>query len=170
MKATTESLTDLLHVAAADDSTNALPFASTGGTCMLLYSEEQEGFGYYFPHDRDINRKETALPIFIANLRRSAPVPYGGPNEMSKQNSTYYGHGYIVQCDDLYVMGAGSFDRYADVYDGDAYLGVFTYNVAHFFDDRTFTYADKLTSIYNVPIESNINLRATYGDLYPRMS
>jgi hypothetical protein len=55
------------------------------------------------------------------------------------------------------------------IFDGDCFVGMFTANVAHIWKDSMLWDAARISTIYTVPIESDINLKATCGDLYPRM-
>jgi hypothetical protein len=57
-----------------------------------------------------------------------------------------------------------------DVFDGDAYPGVFTYNASHAWFDANTAYGARYVSIYYMPCLSSIDLKATYGDLYPKLS
>ena len=54
------------------------------------------------------------------------------------------------------------------MYDGDCHPGVFVYHAAHCFDNSVLISANKEVTIYYVPVESDVDLRATFGDLYTR--
>ena len=104
------------------------------------------------------------VPITVADLKKQA-TPYGGPNTYDTSSPDYYSHGNYcpIDPDDM-------FDRRKsiDVFDGDCYPGIFVYHAAHAHDNSVTLCLNKVTTIYYVPIESDIDLRASYGDLYTR--
>jgi hypothetical protein len=97
-------------------------------------------------------------PITVTNLKKNA-MPYGGPSSYKYNSPDYYSHGN-------YCRWTGNDS--ITVFDGDCYPGVFVYHASHAFDNSVLVNANKLATIYYVPLESDIDLRATYGDLYTR--
>lgn len=97
-------------------------------------------------------------PVTVANLIKNAN-PYGGPQSWEHNSPDYYSYGD-------YVKNTGTTD--INVFDGDCYPGIFVYHSQHAFDNSVLINANKGTVIYYVPIESDIDLTATHGDLYTR--
>lgn len=125
-------------------------YAATGGKCLLFSAKDGQTFGYLSSKEGTSN----IFPICIGNIRNTHPVPYGGYSEQSKINSVYYANGNFTDGTEL------------EVFDGDTYLCMFTYNAAHGFIDAKYWNIPKLGVVYTVPIESSINLRARSGYLY----
>lgn len=132
-----------------------------GGPCTILTAETDHGFGSYSCWGE--NARELAMPISVANLKKRTVNPYGGHSLRSFNNSTLFGHGNIVTIDSNNPSAT-----VMDVYDGDIFLGMFTYNASRMWQGDPYGKSARLATIYNVPIESSINLRATFGNLYPR--
>lgn len=99
-------------------------------------------------------------PIVVADLRKDA-IPYNGPDSYKEHSPEYYSLG-------LYQDGNDSAYSYTTTYDGDCFPGIFVYHSAHAFDNSIFINANKQTVIYYVPVESGVDLKATYGDIYTR--
>ena len=57
-------------------------------------------------------------------------------------------------------------DSSMEVYDGDCYPGIFNYCAAHAWYEPNMCCGVRMASFYSIPIESDIDLSATYGDLY----
>ena len=127
-------------------------YAATGGKYLLLQAKDDETFGYFNATGINI------FPIQIGNIKNAHAIPYGGDTEQSKLNSVYYGDGNFSK-----DVTPGS---YMDVFDGDTYLCMFTYNAAHCFIDEKFWNIPKMSVVYTVPIESSVNLKARSGFLY----
>lgn len=104
--------------------------------------------------------KEYPYPISVVDLRKRTYVPYGGTSDVAKQNSIYYSFGN-------YKKHESSSDT-IEVFDGDCYINIFEFISGHaWFSDRY--NGLMMPTIYRVPIESSIDLQATYGDLYTRL-
>lgn len=54
-------------------------------------------------------------------------------------------------------------------YDGDCYCGLFVYNSSHSYYSSVYESA-MLPTVYAVPLYSRIDLKAVYGDLYPKLT
>ena len=104
--------------------------------------------------------KEYPYPISVVDLRKTIYVPYGGTSDVAKQNSIYYSFGN-------YKKHESNSDT-IEVFDGDCYINIFEFISGHaWFSDRY--NGLMMPTIYRVPIESSIDLQATYGDLYTRL-
>lgn len=123
---------------------------STTGKCIVFKLQSQ------YPTTTTSN----IAPIVIADLRKDA-VPYNGPESYKEHSPEYYSFG-------LYMDSDPQSYSYITTYDGDCFPGVFVYHAAHAFDNSVFINANKMTTIYYVPVESGIDLKATYGDIYTR--
>lgn len=97
-------------------------------------------------------------PITVSNLKKSA-YPYSGPESYKQNGPEYYSHG------NYRLKNQNSIT----VYDGDCFPGVFVYMSEHAFNGELFPIANKSTVVYFVPLESDINLRATCGSVYTRV-
>lgn len=142
------------HAQIMSNTYGLVRYAATGGKYLLFSAEDTStGFGYFNSPNDDI------FPIQIGNIRTNHPLPYGGNSQQSKLNSVYYANGNFVK--------GAQINAESDVFDGDTYLCMFTYNAAHCFIDAKYWNINKACIIYTVPIESSINLKARAGTLYP---
>lgn len=133
-------------------------YAATGGKHILFPTSEKGGFGYF-------NSTDGIFPIQIGNIKNTHAIPYGGYSEASRINSVYYGYGNFTTGSEI------------EVFDGDTYLCMFTYNAAHYFADGKYVEEGdeetvhnlwnipRLSVVYTVPIESSVNLKARSGFL-----
>lgn len=139
------------------------PVSSTGKCIVFELNSEYPVFAGANAQDNNpwgLNPSYVLAPITVSNIVKRAN-PYGGPQTGKSGSSDYVSHGYFKK-----VQG---WLQYMDVFDGDAFPGVFVYNAAHCFDNSILIRKNKVASIYYVPIESYIDLRATFGDLYTRV-
>jgi len=127
---------------------------SSTGKCVLFELETSHNM-----YDGD-----KLVPITVANLKKQA-TPYGGPDTYDRNSPDYYSHGNYCP-----INKDNPFDirKSIEVFDGDCYPGIFVYHAAHALDNSVTICLNKVTSIYYVPVESDIDLRASYGDLYTR--
>ena len=130
--------------------------AGSTGQFILLELSSQIDFQNLGGND------EISVPII--NIRNTSSVPYGGYNSID--NSTYLSFGN-------YKYGTGTIS----VFDGDCYPGIFEFNVQHaWFDADIITKEGQYYNgvrqacVYKTPIESDIDLSATHGDLYSRLN
>lgn len=107
----------------------------------------------------------------IANIINTSVVPYGGDTETSKNNSVFYSFGdyqdYSADPDSPHYHGIAS-QATIETTNGDCYICNFVYNSAHCWESGTYK-ASMYPTVYIFPVESSINLKASYGDLYTRM-
>lgn len=129
------------------------PVSSTG-KCIVFKVDNP------YP-EPSISNDDCVAPITVTNLRKYA-IPYNGPESYEKNSPDYCSYGNYS------TSGNGGWVPIT-VFDGDCYLGIFTYHSAHAFDNELFITIPKAAIIYYVPVESSIDLKATYGDLYTRV-
>jgi len=124
----------------------------TGGKCVLFKMNNPIYPYLYTPLNKDY--MGAALPIQVANLVK--PVhPYGGFNERAIKDSVYYQYGAYWSADSPSVINF----KY-----GDCSAVLFTYNCSHNWYDAQYPGATKMGTVYMVPLESDIDIRGTYGD------
>ena len=124
----------------------------TGGRC-ILFKMKNTIYPYLYTPDAH-SYWGNGFPIHVANLVK--PVhPYGGFDKRSIENSTYFQYGAYWKADDPKIV---------DFKYGDASAMLFTYNCAHNWYDVYYPCATKMGTVYMVPLESDIDIRGTYGD------
>lgn len=99
----------------------------------------------------------TLAPITVANVIKQC-YPYGGYTSSAINNSQYYSFGD-------YVRNTGA-DSSITVRSGDGYVGLFRYNAAHVWNTAQEQYAVKMSTVYIVPIQSDVDLNAQHGEYY----
>ena len=99
------------------------------------------------------------FPIINIKTKQS---PYGLDFD-ANQTRAYVGFGNFMLYDSTTLNGI-------DVYDGDCYPGVFVYNASHAWYEPNTPYGIRQCGIYAIPVESDIDLSATYGSLVTRLS
>lgn len=127
------------------------------------------------------------FPIAIVNLRVKNPDPYRRSQTESFNYSTFYSEGnlFSAMTNDSTANTHEPSDEFQhitdedpqehsntvshDIFDGDTYGGMFTYHAGHLWDDQYMYNCPKHGVVYTVPVESSIDLAATYGDLYTRI-
>ena len=128
---------------------------STTGKCIVFELEDEHSV---------YTDSDVLAPITLSNLVKQA-VPYNGPESHDTNSPDYFSQGYYKAIDQPHE----TYQIYSmDVYDGDCHPGVFVYHAAHCFDNSVLISASKSATVYYVPVESDVDLRATYGDLYTR--
>lgn len=128
----------------------ALSPISAGGKVMLINVDRIHN---------DID-SDSVLNITTLNLVKPA-IPYGGLNEESILSSRYLSYGNFVKITDEDKQDVLPS---IDVFSGDAYIKMFTYNAAHAWSSEVYTKCVKVASIYKVPIESDIDLQGQYSN------
>lgn len=152
-----------IHYPATDDDD---PNFEDEGACLanIMYPISGGGFLMLFKIDGNPmtkfqlfeNNGSPVVPgIVVTNLMKRA-TPYGGYNEYAIKNSVYYSHGN-------YSVGSGSII----VKDGDCKYQQFVYHAAHCYYDAEYSNnTQRMATIYDVLIESPIDIAAQYGNLY----
>ena len=102
---------------------------------------------------------QAVLNFPVVDIRRKNSIPYGGRNGVDY--SSYISSGSVIDIS----KGQTSMS----IYDGDSYPGVFVYNAAHAWYYPSAPGAVRQATVYVVPIESDVDLSATYGELYTRL-
>lgn len=135
------------------------PIGSTGKYILIDLNED-------IPFSDISSSDNFAMTVPVVNIMRRSPNPYSGTNTI--QSSNYIQHGYYKE----YTEG-GNND--IDVFDGDCYPGIFIFNAQHAWYDASLITKEgqyfnpvRQSCVYIVPLESDIDLSATYGDLYNR--
>jgi hypothetical protein len=87
---------------------------------------------------------------------------YDGYTDYARRNSTYYSFG------DYYGLNATDTDNNIDyinipVTSGDCYLRMFYYNAAKTFYTDKARYAPNMTTVYQIPIETDIEINFETG-------
>lgn len=107
----------------------------------------------------------TSPRVYIANIKQHA-TPYSGYNQSAISNSKYYSVGNYVKLPDV-PDNVNVIKTQIKIKGGDTFFGNFKYNALHWWYDSTYNrQVNKMTTIYEVPIESDVNLRATFGYLF----
>jgi hypothetical protein len=89
-------------------------------------------------------------------LRKKGIVPYGG--EGSIKTSSYMSAGNIAKEGNV-----------IQVFDGDCYPGLFVYNASHAWYEPNMPAGVRQAGVYMIPVESDIDLSATWGDTYNKI-
>jgi len=132
-----------------------LPIGSTG-KCMVMTIDS--------PMDVHYSISKMYTPVM--EIRKKA-VPYGGPSTIDY--SVYISYGNYMKMETSSSTMFTEPDWYADVFDGDCYPGIFTYHASHAWYDAGTAWGVRNTTVYYLPVESDVDLSATYGDLYPNL-
>ena len=136
----------------------------TGGKCILFKLNDKIAFNqnnfYYLKYTSQSSLNKFA-PIHIANIVKDVH-PYGGYTKHAIDNSTYISTG----CFESVGNPSEWQPRASNVKAGDAYVGIFKYNAAHLWDDAQYKNVTRMATVYAVPIESDIDLTAQYGDTF----
>ena len=115
-----------------------------GGKLILFHTDENLdtlGSEYYVPS------------VTIANITKHT-IPYNGYNKSSIDNSSYISFGDYTN------------ENSISVYSGDTKNCIFTYNALHTWYDSTYKNCIKMSSVYAIPVETDIDIQAQYGLLY----
>lgn len=135
----------------------------TGGKCMLIKFDRNYmcvgNDGSY----RMQNVENTFAPIHVANIIKRCS-PYGGYTKQAIQNSTYCSGGDTITKTQFDARTTTDYEIYAT--GGDSYIGWFKYNANHMWYDPQYITATKMASVYEVPLDMDIDIYAQHGSLY----
>lgn len=140
----------------------------SSGECMIINHDKVGTFCNMNRYSDITNNVESNANIDIystfakfpvLSLRSSNRTPYGG--RQSVDYSTYQSFGNSVQKNDTTAK---------ELYDGDCYPGVFIYNASHAWNEANCPGGIAQCNVYSVPLYSDIDLSATFGDLFPRIN
>lgn len=148
----------------ADKNYKYTPYYPIGGTgrCMALRLSES------YNYDQAIDYTEHNPNLHYVNFQtvniKTKPVPYGGKSTITQGNYLSFGNIGYKQTnpnDPSQIR-----DTELLIFDGDCYPGIFNYCAAHGWYEPNMPQGVRLGGFYSVPIESDIDLSATYGELY----
>lgn len=128
-----------------------------GGRFMLFDIEKSAGNGILDNITTDVYAY-SAPTIHVANLLKSAN-PYGGYNSYAIEQSKYSSFGNFVKVEHGQEVTA----QPIKVFDGDAFMSLFSYNASHIWHSSVYVQFAKMASVYIVPIESSIDLQAQWS-------
>lgn len=142
----------------------------TGGKCMVIKFNGNFLCGGQNSSYRMPATSGQFAPIHVANIVKLCN-PYGGYSKQAVQNSTYYSRGNNINKSefDVYMNrnGAAATDMYeVTASGGDSYVGWFKYNANHMWYDPTYITATKMASVYEVPLDMDIDIYAQCGNPY----
>ena len=142
----------------------------TGGKCMVIKFNGNFLCGGQNSSYRMPATSGQFAPIHVANIVKLCN-PYGGYSKQAIQNSTYYSRGNNINKSefDAYMNrnGAAATDMYeVTAVGGDSYVGWFKYNANHMWFDPTYITATKMASVYEVPLDMDIDIYAQCGNPY----
>lgn len=120
-------------------------FYPTGSIGKCIVFKLDSNFGIRYKED---------LYFSVVNIKKKT-LPYGGYDTIETGN--YMSFGNIVYKDQT--------ERITNVFSGDCYPGIFNYNASHAWEEANFYCGVRQAGFYSVPLESDIDLSATYGDL-----
>lgn len=150
---------------------------SSGKKCLLFKTNMSRGIGIdivsfqedYHPIQMTshMNQYTTDIsglaPVTIANLKNKSCIPYGGTSKSALNLNTYFSHGNYKK----YTKNQTNSSSIT-VFDGDVYNNMFVFISSHaVFSDVYFP--GSRVVVYSVPVESRIDLAATYGSLPPKI-
>ena len=132
----------------------------TGGKCILMKLNSAVTFtgqsyqGAYLYNEPMANG--SMAPIHVVNIVKQC-TPYGGYSKEAIQNSTFYGHGNMVTESDF--TSNQTYPLTVEAKGGDSYISFFKYNAIY-------VAATKQATVYEVPIETDMDIDADYGAKY----
>jgi hypothetical protein len=105
----------------------------------------------------------TSPRTYIANIKQTAE-PYNGYNKSAILGSKYYSVGNHIK---LPESNDNIIRTNLILTGGDTFFGHFKYNALHWWHNSVYNrQLNKMATIYDVAIESDVNLRATFGTLF----
>ena len=140
----------------ANDGWYTYPAGSTG-ECIAIELQNSKDF-YQI---NDSQRSSNEIGLYIVSIKHDV-TPYGGDDDYSKQNSKYISFGNVI-------LAHSSGIRSYSIYDGDCYPGVFVYNACHGYFEGGLGGGVTQSNVQIVPLYSDVDLSATYGDLFTNM-
>ena len=140
----------------------------SSGECMIINQNKIGQFCSMSKYSDITNNAESnwdnyTSSVFVKfpvlSLRSSNRTPYGG--RQSVDYSIYQSFGNSIQKNDTTAK---------ELYDGDCYPGIFIYNASHAWNEANCPGGIAQCNVYSVPLYSDIDLYATFGDLFPRIN
>lgn len=144
----------------------ALQPAGSTGQYILVDINNQDLYLYDDRNDEYEGENVSDIRAYRINIRKSGAVPYGGYETIST-TANYMSQGNVIITNQNNTIS---------VFDGDCYPGVFEFNAQHAWYNSemlskakgSLFYGQRQVCVGRYPIESDIDLSATYGDLYSR--
>ena len=130
------------------------PTGSTGKCIVLQLATPMKFSSWHYAVSNNMNLSTLSFPLM--RIRKIGVTPYGGYGTI--KNSNYISNGNMVKS-----------GYTAHIFDGDCYPGLFVYNASHAWYEPN-TYAGiKQMGVYMIPVESDVDLSATWGDTYNKV-
>jgi hypothetical protein len=126
------------------------PISVAGKSLIIKTSND------WFNDQRD-SSDNINLAITVCNLRKNNTVPYGGYTTYARENSTYYSFG------DYSSIDFNTHNQSILITSGDCFIQNFRYNAAKTFYTPEQRCALNMSTIYVVPIESDIDMDNEVG-------
>lgn len=130
------------------------PIGSTG-KCIIIEQNNTSDFCDMSKSSEVSANYSDFIKLPVLSLRSGNRTPYNG--RASVDYSVYQSFGHSILASDTAPKA---------IFDGDCYPGVFTYNASHTWNEANCSKAMGQCSVYSVPLYSDIDLSATFGDLY----
>lgn len=134
----------------------AYPIGAVGRS-LLIKSESNNIFN---DSDFDDNINTTTL---TCSIRRNNITPYGGYSNYARTNSTYCSKGWFNKV----PQNRSQSDIPLTTY-GDCYIQWFYYNALKTWYHNECKYAPNMSTIYKVPVESDIDMTHDHGQTFKR--
>lgn len=143
------------------------PTGSVGRCAVLKLGEDENGVQQTFEYEDIAYTPQQSylkyITFYTANIK-SKIQPYGGISTINSTSYLSFGHTKYREKSTSPFLDYNSV--FITTFDGDCFPGVFNYCAAHVWYEPVIPGGVKLGAFYSVPIESDIDLSATYGCLY----
>lgn len=123
------------------------------------FPQYDNGFYDYIDPDSYYSFSEECINTPIVDIRINNNNRYGGSSTYAKNNSKYSSFGTFVN---------HTVEPYVFVSDGDCFITKFYYNALTAAYNQTARCMPSMSTVYDVIMESEINMDADYGDTYKR--
>ena len=124
----------------------------SSGECILIEQAQQTDFSSMTENGQNYS----VLRMPVLSMRTTSNTPYGG--RYTVDQSTYSSFGNVIKNESP-----------VSIFDGDCYPGIFVYNSSHTWQSQGSLVGMGQCNVYSVPLYSDIDLSATFGDLFPRI-
>ena len=130
------------------------PTGSTGKCIVLQLANPMKFSSWHYTASNNTTLSTMSFPLM--RIRKIGVTPYGGYGTI--KNSTYISNGNIIKS-----------GYTARIFDGDCYPGLFVYNASHAWYEPNTPAGIKQMGVYMIPVESDVDLSATWGDTYNKV-
>jgi len=124
----------------------------SSGECILLEQSRSTDFSSMTENGQEYS----VLRMPVLSMRTTSNTPYGG--RYTVDQSTYSSFGNVIKN-----------NTPTEIFDGDCYPGVFVYNSSHTWQSAGSLVGIGQGNVYSVPLYSDVDLSATFGDLFPKI-